>query len=45
MIKAHWNGIASYYRPENKVSLCMAEGLNNKIRGIQRTAYGYGDED
>ena len=39
------NGIAAYCRPENKVSLGMVEGLNNKIRVIQRSAYGYRDED
>jgi len=45
MIEAHWDGIASYWRPENKVSFGMVEGLNNKIRVIQRTAYGYRDEE
>ena len=30
------DGIAAYCRPENKVSLGMVEGLNNKIRVIQR---------
>ena len=29
---------------ENKVSLGFVEGLNNKIRVIQRSAYGLGDE-
>ena len=45
MIERHWDGIAAYCRPENKVSLRMVEGLNNKIRVIQRSAYGYRDED
>ena len=45
MIERHWDGIAAYCRPENKVSLGMVEGLNNKIRVIQRSAYGYRDED
>ena len=31
--------------PENKVSLGVVEGLNNKIRVLQRRAYGYRDED
>ncbi len=31
MIDRHWNGIAAYCRPENKVSLGFVEGLNNKI--------------
>ena len=45
MIERHWEGIASYCHPENKVSLGLVEGLNNKIRVLQRRAYGYRDED
>jgi len=45
MIERHWDGIASYCRPKNKVSLGLVEGLNNKIRVLQRRAYGYLDED
>ena len=45
MINRHWDGIAAYCRPENKVSLGFVEGLNNKIRVIQRRAYGLRDED
>lgn len=30
MIERHWEGIAAYCRPENKVSLGFVEGLNNK---------------
>jgi len=45
MIDRHWDGIASYCRPENKVSLGLVEGLNNKVRVIQRRAYGYRDEE
>ena len=46
MIDKHWNGIASYCKPENKeVSLGFVEGLNNKIRVIQRRAYGLRDEE
>ena len=44
MIERHWHGIAAYCRPENKVSLGFGEGLNNKIRVIQRRAYGLRDE-
>ncbi len=40
MIERHWDGIAAYCRPENKVSLEFVEGLNNKIRVFQRRAYG-----
>lgn len=45
MIDKHWDGIAAYCHPDNKVSLGLVEGLNNKIRVIQRSAYGYRDED
>jgi hypothetical protein len=45
MIDRHWDGIAAYWRPENKVSRGFVEGLNNKIRVIQRRAYGLRDED
>jgi len=45
MIERHWDGIAAYCRPENKVSLGFVEGLNNKIRVIQRRAYGLKDEE
>ena len=44
MIDRHWDGIAAYCRPENKVSLGFVEGLNNKIRVIQRRAYGLRDK-
>ena len=40
MIDRHWDGIATYCRPENKVSLGFVERLNNKIRVLQRRAYG-----
>ena len=45
MIEKHWDGIAAYSKPENKVSLGFVEGLNNKIRVIQRKAYGLRDEE
>lgn len=45
MIERHWDGIAAYCRPDNKVSLGFVEGLNNKIRVIQRRAYGLRDEE
>ena len=40
MIERHWQGIAAYSRVDNKVLLGFVEGLNNKIRVIQRRAYG-----
>jgi transposase len=45
MIDRHWDGIAAYCQPENKVSLGFVEGLNNKIRVIQRRAYGLRNEE
>jgi transposase len=45
MIERHWNGIISYCHPANKVSLGFMEGLNNKIRVIQRRAYGIKNND
>lgn len=45
LIESHWDGIASYCDPDNKVSLGFVEGVNNKIRVLQRRAYGYRDEE
>jgi transposase len=44
-IERHWDGIAAYCKPENKVSLGFVEGLNNKIRVLQRRAYGLRDDE
>jgi transposase len=44
MVERHWLGIANYCEPDNKVSLGFMEGLNNKIRVIQRRAYGIKDQ-
>jgi transposase len=45
MIDRHWSGIAAYCKPENKVALGFVEGFNNKVRVIQRRAYGLRDEE
>jgi transposase len=45
MIERHWEGIISYCHPDHKVSLGFMEGLNNKIRVIQRRAYGIRDRE
>lgn len=45
MIDRHWDGIAAYSRPENKVALGFVEGFNNKIRVLQRRAYGLRNEE
>ena len=45
MIDRHWDGIAAYCKAENRVALGFVEGLNNKIRVLQRRAYGLRDEE
>lgn len=45
MIDRHWDGIVSYCHPDHKVSLGFMEGLNTKIRVIQRRAYGIKDQE
>lgn len=45
MIERYWDGIASYCDLANKVSPGMVEGLNYKLRVLQRRAYGFRDEE
>lgn len=45
LVERHWDGIAAFSKSENKISLGFVEGLNNKIRVIQRRAYGLRDEE
>lgn len=45
MVERHWDGIAAYCCSENKVALGFVEGLNNRLRVLQRRAYGYRDEE
>jgi transposase len=45
LVESHWDGIAAYCKRENKVLLGFVEGLNNKIRVLQRRAYGIRDEE
>ena len=45
LIERHWDGIAAFCKPANKVSLGFVEGLNNKVRVIQRRTYGLRDEE
>lgn len=45
MIEAHWDGIVAYCHTDNKVALGFVEGLNNKIRSLQRRAFGFRDEE
>ena len=45
MIEKHWDGIVAYCHADNKVALGFVEGINNKIRVLQRRAYGLRDEE
>jgi len=45
MIERHCDGSAACCKPENKVSPGFVEGLNNKIRVVQRRAYGLRDQE
>ena len=45
MIERHWDGIAAFCHPQNKAALGFVEGLNTKIRVIQRRAYGLRDRE
>ena len=45
MIDRHWDGIAAYCKFGQGVPLGFVEGFNNKIRVLQRRAYGLRDEE
>jgi transposase len=45
MVDRHWDGIATYCHIGNQVPLGFVEGFNNKIRVLQRRAYGLRDEE
>ncbi len=46
LVERHWDGIASFCRPEHKsVPLGFVEGMNNKIRVARRKSYGLRDEE
>ena len=45
MIDRKWDGIAEHSQPTHDIPLGFVEGLNNKIRVIQRRAYGLRDEE
>jgi transposase len=45
LVDRHWDGIAAYCQPQNKVPLGFVEGFNNKIRVLQRRAYGLREEE
>ena len=45
MIDTHWDGIEAYCELKDKIPMGFVEGFNNKIRVIQRRAYGLRDEE
>jgi transposase len=45
MVDRHWDGIATYCHIGNEVPLGFVEGFNNKIRVLQRRAYGLREEE
>jgi transposase len=45
LIESHWDGMVACRHPDNKVSPGLVEGVNNKIRVLQRRAYGYCDDE
>ena len=45
LIERHWECNAAYCQPDIKVALGFVEGLNDKIRVIQRCGYGIRDEE
>ena len=45
MVERNWDGLAEYSRLESKPPLGFVEGLNTKIRIIQRRSYGLRDEE
>ncbi|MEI6987091.1 MAG: ISL3 family transposase [Rhodospirillaceae bacterium] len=45
MVDKHWDGIAVYSQPTHKIPLGFVEGFNNKIRVLQRRAFGLHDEE
>jgi transposase len=45
MVERNWEGLAEYCRLDEKPPLGFVEGLNTKIRVIQRRAYGLRDEE
>jgi len=45
MIDKHWDGIKTHCTLSKEIKLGFVEGLNNKIRVLQRRAYGLRDEE
>jgi transposase len=45
MIDRNWDGIAAHSQPTHDIPLGFVEAFNNKIRVIQRRAYGLRDKE
>jgi len=45
LMERNWSGVAAYCEAEEKFSLGFVEGVNTKIRVIQRRPYGLRDEE
>lgn len=45
MIDRHWDGVVAMAAFDEKIPMGFVEGMNNKIRTIQRRAYGIRDEE
>jgi len=45
MVEKHWDGVVAHSQPTHNIPLGFVEGFNNKIRVIQRRAYGLRDEE
>jgi transposase len=44
-IDRNWDGIAAHRQPTHDIPPGFVEGINNKIRVIQRRAYGLRDDE
>ena len=45
LVESHWDGIVRALDPKCKVPMGFVEGMNSKIRAIQKRSYGIRDED
>lgn len=45
MVDKHWDGIVNHCKLRRNIKLGYVEGANNKIKVIQKQAYGYRDDE
>jgi transposase len=45
MVDKHWDGIVNHCKLRQNIKLGYVEGANNKIKVIQKQAYGYRDDE